>query len=116
MSETKARDRESATPDLSEFGHANFFRVREEFRSTDPFSEAMARLGDEAGSRSYARVDLELPMGCDFSLFLVRGWQKGHEASPMLGTLVISRALAEALAEGLEGAEILEFPVRPPER
>jgi len=106
-------DVKNRTPNFSDMPPLNVFEVSDGFRSTDPFSEVMDRLGDPRSSR-YARVDLVLPLGCPFSLFLVSGYPKGEEWPARVATLVVSRELAVARAEHLREADILEFPVLPP--
>src|SRR5262245_18724086 len=89
----------------------NAFRVAPAFRSPDPMAERLDALREGAPC-TYARVDLDLPMGCPFSLFLVRGYLN-DDALPMVGTLVVSRALAEVLAGVLRDADVIEFVVDP---
>jgi len=99
---------------LSDVNFGNPFVVCEEFRATDPMSSLMDQLRDPRDT-AVARVDVQLPLGCPFSLFLVRGYPRVEEDEPtcQVASLVVNRKLAQALAERLDEADILEMTVTP---
>lgn len=103
----------SEQPDLSDMPPINCFEVSDDYRSAHPMAQMMDAITPDPGYRTYARVDLQLPLGCPFSLFLVRGYIKDAEMPCMEGTLVVSRALAQELAAVLDDSDILEFTVEP---
>jgi hypothetical protein len=101
-------------PDLSELPPQNFFAVQTEFHSIHPLAQVMDVMHADDDISTYARVDLEMPLGCPFSLFLVRGYPKDEDVLPcLLASVVVSRELAKELAANLSDADIIELPVTP---
>lgn len=101
-----------SAPDLSAGPILNCFLIEESFRSLEPMAVLLDTLCQEG--EIAARVDLLLPLGCPFSLFVVRGYPRGAECPALMASLVVSRDLATALAANLEQASILEVPIAPP--
>lgn len=99
-------------PNLSDLPPNNCLVVKDGFRSDHPLALVMDALHEE-GVKAYARADLELPLGCPFSLFVVRGYPKDEEFPCMVASLVVCRELALALAANLDEGECLEWAIEP---
>jgi hypothetical protein len=85
----------------------NPFMHDPDWRFTDPMSAIADRLLGE-GCTSSARVDLILPLGCPFSIFLVAGHDEEGCAH---ASIVINRELAHSLAGNMEDGRVMEMPV-----
>jgi hypothetical protein len=99
-------------PDLSTQPF-NYFAVEDHFKFSDPFAVAMSKLFP---GNTYGRVDLLTPMGCHFSLFIVRGWAEGDEdgtLGAMVCSLVIFEELAGQMAGQLRDASVTEVRYNP---
>lgn len=85
-----------------EMGITNCFEVQKDW-TVDDITKTIRELYMGEGSIITSRVDICLPLGCDFSIYLVSGHdEKGHGHM----CLVCYEPLAQALAQKLRDGEV----------
>lgn len=98
---------EWAAPDMSAVP-VNCFVADPAWRFDNAYTKLAESIAEADDVQFFGRVEICLPLGCPFTLYLVTGWAPESDGC-MIGTLIINHQLATEFAAQLRDAQIQEW-------